>query len=245
MPVDDRAAEGSRHAMPVARARGIDRLHGRYRRRYLGFLHLGIGAVVARGEHGRARTHLETPLRCVAQHPGNAAIGGQEFARRGLGKNRHAKAARAAREMEDISAGIRQRGMHARLAVRQFGHGPVEHDTERFEPAKGVGHGIDQQAPQPVVVREAAGGVQAPEILVVVVAAIENATLHLVWRVRDRDRPDRARRGAAKLRVLFNENDPAAERGSRNGGREPAAAAADHDDIRVHAADGGTANRRI
>ena len=79
----------------------------------------------------------------------------------------------------------------------------VKYHAHRFQPAKRIGHVVDQDPTKPQIVWEARSFAEQPEILEVIIGIVQNALPQLVARVGRTDRPDRPCRRPAKLRVFF------------------------------------------
>jgi hypothetical protein len=144
-----------------------------------------------------------------------------------------AGAVRGALEMRDERARVRQHIVHARLPVRRLGHRPVEADAVVEQPLEGLGHRVGEHAAQHRIVAIVERAVEARHVAPVVFRVVVNAASALMRCLACGDGADGPRGGAAELRVLLDQQHAAAELARFDGGREPGAAAAHHDDVKA------------
>ena len=227
-----RAPSADGELLPVAGRGHVDAVDLGLLRPHEPRLQLGIaGEIAGRQHHAAARPEAPRAVRRRAVDAANRPRSVTSAVARAPQTNLDAGAPRRPGQMRDEGARVGQHVVHARLAVRRLRHRPVEAHAVLEQPAECVRHLVGQQASQIGIVARIEFAVEAGHVAPMVSRIVDDALARLVRRLARGHRADRPGGRAAELRILLDQHDLAPGRARLDRGRQPTAAATDHDDV--------------
>ena len=242
IPVDEPGAHLQPHPVAVSRAGRIDPLDLGDRWREVRLLQLPAGAEVSRRQdHAATGQHVQhRAVRGSRLHPRHPLALREQSLRRHPEPHLHAAAPGVAREVIDVGPGVGQDVVHARVTVGRLRHGTEELQAQPHEPLERR-RGFVRQEPaqlEVVPIAEPPPLIEEPHVFEELFRGILHPLSALVGGPAGGNGTDRQQRGAAELRLLFQEDHaPPAVRSLQRRG-EPGAPAAHDDDVRLDLAFG-------
>ena len=173
------------------------------------------------------------PITNVARHANDPIAVQQEACRPRADPDIDSDILRLLAELANISFGVGQHIMHARLAMGRLGHGAEKLDPQRLEPTQGFVRVIDEQAAQRRVVAIRQGAREFRHVSEMFVGAVFDALGELLRRLGRREGTDGPGGGAAKFGIFFQQDHMGIVVRCLDGGGKAGPATADDQNVAV------------